>query len=55
PVFPAEINGQLIGGSLIYYNFFEFLAVGAGFTAVFLLLAIPESIFKRFLRGDVDE
>ncbi|NJE43161.1 MnhB domain-containing protein [Thermococcus sp. GR6] len=49
PVFPAEINGQLIGGSLIYYNFFEFLAVGAGFTAVFLLLAIPEGKFKKIL------
>ena len=50
PVFPAELGGQLVGGSLIYYNFFEFLAVGAGFTAVFLLLAIPESVFKKFLR-----
>ncbi|NJE08021.1 sodium:proton antiporter [Thermococcus sp. M39] len=49
PIFPAEINGQLIGGSLIYYNFFEFLAVGAGFTAVFLLLAIPEKVFKKIL------
>ncbi|NJD98589.1 sodium:proton antiporter [Thermococcus sp. LS1] len=49
PIFPAEINGQLIGGSLIYYNFFEFLAVGAGFTAVFLLLAIPEEKFKKIL------
>ncbi|CAB50374.1 MnhB domain-containing protein [Pyrococcus abyssi] len=42
PIFPAEIGGQLLSGSLIYYNIFEFLAVGAGFTAVFLLLSIPE-------------
>ncbi|NJE84856.1 sodium:proton antiporter [Thermococcus sp. CX2] len=49
PIFPAEIGGQLIGGSLIYYNFFEFLAVGAGFTAVFLLLSIPEEKFKKIL------
>ncbi|ALM75278.1 MnhB domain-containing protein [Thermococcus barophilus] len=49
PVFPAELGGQLVGGSLIYYNFFEFLAVGAGFTAVFLLLAIPEKVFKKIL------
>ncbi|WP_457754296.1 MnhB domain-containing protein [Thermococcus sp.] len=49
PVFPAEIGGQLVSGSLIYYNFFEFLAVGAGFTAVFLLLAIPEKVFKKIL------
>lgn len=49
PIFPAEIGGQLVGGSLIYYNLFEFLAVGAGFTAVFLLLAIPEKVFKEIL------
>ncbi|MBC7095405.1 MnhB domain-containing protein [Thermococcus sp.] len=55
PVFPPWIAGQLVSGSLIYYNIFEFLAVGAGFTAVFLLLAIPEEIFKRLLRGDGNE
>ncbi|ANF22472.1 MnhB domain-containing protein [Thermococcus piezophilus] len=49
PIFPAEIGGQLISGSLIYYNLFEFLAVGAGFTAVFLLLSIPEEKFKKIL------
>ncbi len=55
PIFPAEIGGQLVSGSLIYYNFFEFLAVGAGFTAVFLLLAIPESVFRKFLRREAHE
>ena len=55
PIFPAELGGQLVSGSLIYYNFFEFLAVGAGFTAVFLLLAIPESVFRKFLRGEAHE
>ncbi|NJE08806.1 sodium:proton antiporter [Thermococcus sp. M39] len=55
PIFPAEVGRQLVSGSLIYYNFFEFLAVGAGFTAVFLLLAIPESVFKRFLRREAHE
>ncbi|HIE56356.1 MAG TPA: sodium:proton antiporter [Chromatiaceae bacterium] len=49
PIFPAEIRGQLVSGSLIYYNLFEFLAVGAGFTAVFLLLSIPEEKFKKIL------
>ena len=49
PIFPAEIKGQLVSGSLIYYNLFEFLAVGGGFTAVFLLLAIPEKVFKEIL------
>ncbi|NJE06300.1 sodium:proton antiporter [Thermococcus sp. M36] len=52
PVFPAELGGQPLGGSLIYYNLFEFLAVGAGFTAVFLLLAIPEEKFKKLLGVD---
>ncbi|AEH24798.1 MnhB domain-containing protein [Pyrococcus yayanosii] len=47
PIFPAEALGVPLGGSLIYYNIFEFLAVGAGFTAVFLLLAIPEEEFKE--------
>ncbi|MFA4668872.1 MnhB domain-containing protein [Pyrococcus kukulkanii] len=46
PIFPAEALGVPLGGSLVYYNIFEFLAVGAGFTAVFLLLAIPEEEFK---------
>ncbi|NJE26964.1 sodium:proton antiporter [Thermococcus sp. MV5] len=55
PIFPVELGGQLVSGSLIYYNFFEFLAVGAGFTAVFLLLAIPEKIFKKLLRREANE
>lgn len=43
PIFPW------LGGSLIFYNLFEYLAVGAGFTAVFLLLAVPEKTFKEIL------
>jgi len=49
PIFPARVSGQLTSGSLIFYNIFEYLAVGAGFTAVFLLLATPEKIFKKLL------
>ncbi len=49
PIFPARIGGQLTSGSLILYNIFEYFAVGAGFTAVFLLLATPEKIFKKLL------
>ncbi len=52
PVFPAWIAGQLTSGTLVFYNFFEFLAVGAGFTAVFLLLSIPEKIFEKILRRE---
>ncbi|MFA4662379.1 MnhB domain-containing protein [Pyrococcus kukulkanii] len=40
PYFPSEFLGTLLGGSLLWYNIFEFLAVGAGFTAVFLILAV---------------
>ncbi|HHC18875.1 MAG TPA: sodium:proton antiporter [Euryarchaeota archaeon] len=54
PIFPARIGGQLTSGSLILYNIFEYLAVAAGFTAVFLLLATPEKIFKKLL-GVKDE
>ncbi len=52
PIFPARIGGQLTSGTLVFYNFFEFLAVGAGFTAVFLLLSIPEKIFEKILRRE---
>ena len=36
--FPPFAFGMLVSGSLIYYNIFEYLAVGMGFLAVFLLL-----------------
>ena len=49
PIFPGEALGVPLGGSLVLYNLFEFLAVGAGFTAVFLLLAIPEEKFRKIL------
>jgi len=45
PIFPKYIADQLTSGSLIFYNIFEYLAVGAGFTAVFLLISIPEKNF----------
>ncbi len=48
-IFPGEALGVPLGGSLVLYNLFEFLAVGAGFTAVFLLLAIPEEKFRKFM------
>ncbi len=44
---PAYIDGQLISGSLWFFNIFEFLAVMAGFTIVFLLITIPERAFKK--------
>jgi len=49
PLFPEKALGVPLGGSLVFYNILEYLAVGAGFTAVFLLLSIPEKRFKKFL------
>ncbi|MEM0377980.1 MAG: Na(+)/H(+) antiporter subunit B [Thermosphaera sp.] len=39
--FPATLNGFLISGSLWFFNFFEMIAVAAGFTIAFLLLTYP--------------
>lgn len=43
---PAYIDGQLISGSLWFFNIFEFFAVMAGFTIVFLLITIPERAYR---------
>ncbi|NJE07655.1 sodium:proton antiporter [Thermococcus sp. M39] len=32
----------------------EYLAVGAGFLSIFLILGIPEKIFRELLRGEVE-
>lgn len=41
--FPWELNGVLISGTLWFFNLFELLAVSAGFTIAFMLLAMPEA------------
>lgn len=50
--FPSFGLGVLLG-SLAFYNIAELLAVGAGFTVVFLLLSLPEDFFKRILSEEV--
>lgn len=50
PSFPEELGPVWIAGSLFFYNLAEFLAVGAGFTLLFLLISIPEEVFRRILR-----
>ena len=47
---PFEIGGALTGGTLWFFNVFEMVAVAAGFTIIFLLLAIPEEEYKKILR-----
>ncbi len=44
---PAFIGGSLTSGTLIFFNVFEFFAVAAGFTIVFLLLSIPEEVVRK--------
>ncbi|MCD6324009.1 MAG: Na(+)/H(+) antiporter subunit B [Desulfurococcales archaeon] len=44
---PAYMFNALTSGTLIFFNLFEFFAVAAGFTIVFLLLSIPEVIVKK--------
>ncbi|MEM4576536.1 MAG: MnhB domain-containing protein [Candidatus Nezhaarchaeales archaeon] len=45
--FPEAIGPVETSGSIFFYNIAEFLAVGAGFTLLFLLLSIPEEEFRR--------
>ena len=46
-------QGVLLGGSLLLFNTFEAMAVCAGFTILFILLAIPEEVVRRIvLRGE---
>ncbi len=52
--FPSFGLGVLLG-SLAFYNVAELLAVGAGFTVVFLLLSLPEEFFKKILSEEVKE
>ncbi|MET1160190.1 MAG: Na(+)/H(+) antiporter subunit B [Thermoprotei archaeon] len=49
PFYPAEVFGQLISGSLWFYNLLDYIAIGMGFTAIFLYLSIPEEIYKKEL------
>ncbi|WFO75552.1 sodium:proton antiporter [Desulfurococcaceae archaeon MEX13E-LK6-19] len=49
---PASINGVLISGTLFFFNLFEMLAVAAGFTIIFLLLAVPEEEVLEVIRGE---
>ncbi|MHC1627514.1 MAG: Na(+)/H(+) antiporter subunit B [Candidatus Nezhaarchaeales archaeon] len=45
--FPEVVGPVWTSGTLFFLNVAEFLAVGAGFTLLFLLLSIPEEEFKR--------
>ncbi|MCS7109031.1 MAG: Na(+)/H(+) antiporter subunit B [Sulfolobales archaeon] len=53
--FPAFFGDSLISGSLILYNLFELLAVTFGFSILFLLLSIEESLVKEQMGGEGSE
>jgi len=48
---PSIVDGAIFGGTLLLFNIFEALAVAAGFTLVFLLLAIPEEEALKVTTG----
>ncbi len=52
---PALLNGQVISGTLWFFNLFEMFAVAAGFTIVFLLLSIPERDVFKYLKEEGEE
>lgn len=43
---PSHIGGQLISGTLWFFNLAEFFAVMAGFAIVILLVVVPERAFR---------
>jgi len=53
--FPQWLYDVPLGGSLFFYNVAECLAVGAGFTVLFLLLSIPEKIYMKVIEGEKGE
>ncbi|MGC8953136.1 Na(+)/H(+) antiporter subunit B [Desulfurococcus amylolyticus] len=50
--FPWEVNSALISGTLWFFNLFEFLAVTAGFTIAFMLLAMSEAGSEEGVRHE---
>jgi len=51
PFYPFQAGGQLISGSLFFYNLFEYIAVASGFTAIFLYLSLPEEVYRKEIGG----
>ncbi len=47
---PSHILWVPMGGTLWLFNIFEYFAVAAGFTIVFLLLSVPEEAVRKALK-----
>jgi len=54
PFYPGYILDQLISGSLFLYNLLDYIAIGMGFTAVFLYLSIPEETYVKEFEGEAE-
>ncbi len=52
---PGYLGNTVLGGTLLVFNVAEFIAVGAAFTAIFLVLSIPETKVMEILRGEENE
>jgi len=50
--FPVEVLGQLISGTLIWFNVAEFLAVSFSFFIIFMLLSLREEVVRPALVGE---
>ncbi len=50
--FPARVDDYTIGGSLLFFNLFEFIAVAFGFTIVFLLLSVSEGKVREVVTNE---
>ncbi|MCD6301728.1 MAG: MnhB domain-containing protein [Staphylothermus sp.] len=48
--YPMWIDDVLFGGSLLFFNIFEFVAVMAGFTLVLMLFSIEEEEVKKVIK-----
>ncbi|MCS7111701.1 MAG: sodium:proton antiporter [Ignisphaera sp.] len=49
---PSYAEPILLGGTLLFFNVFETLAVAFGFAALFILFTIPEDAVKSAIMGE---
>ncbi len=50
--YPSYLLDVPLGGSLFFYNLFEFLAVASGFTLVFTILLSKDETLRKELEGE---
>lgn len=50
--YPTHLLDVPLGGSLFFFNLFEFLAVASGFTLVFTILLSRDDTLRRELEGE---